>query len=187
MGIASPMAPTRDNSRDAESCSILQELRGIAPRGACLTWPDAYVYGDNGSYRRGLPQPVDRPSACVLKVWWAVARTHLISLQTVNSPYRCPTTRWWRTAGMVGHYLRVTPGFFCCQRVYSVVKRDLTQCCGSATRAPHWQFLLENRDEKSSGSGSQNQGKLTFLAPSRLYAKLWLDTCSPPYHIYGGH
>ena len=124
------------------------------PRGACLAWPDAYVYGDNGSYRRGLPQPVDRPSACVLKVWWAVARTHLISLQIVNSPYRCPT-RWWRTACMVGHYLRVTPGFFCCQRVYSVVKRDLSQCCGSATRAPHWQFLLENRDEKSSGSGSQ--------------------------------
>ena len=91
------------------------------------------------------------------------------------------------TAGMVGHYLRVTPGFFCCQRVYSVVKRDLSQCCGSATRAPHWQFLLENRDEKSSGSGSQNQGKLTFLAPWGLYAKLWLETCSPPYHIYGGH
>ena len=96
------------------------------PRGACLTWPDAYVYGDNGSYRRGLPQPVDRPSACVLKVWWAVARTHLISLQTVNSPYRCPT-RWWRTAGMVGHYLRVTPGFFLLPAcLFGGEKRSLT-------------------------------------------------------------
>ena len=129
-----------------------------------MTWPDAYVYGDNGSYRRGLPQPVDRPSACGLKVWWVVAHTHLISLQIVNSPYRCPT-RWWRTACMVGHYLRVTPGFFCCQRVYTVVKRDLSQCCGSATRAPHRQFLLEDKNEKSSGSRSQTQWKLTFLAP----------------------
>ena len=91
-----------------------------------MTWPDATVYGDNGSYRRGLPQPVDRPSACGLKVWWVVARTHLISLQIVNSPYRCPT-RWWRTACMVGHYLRVTPGFFCCQRVYSMVGKEISR------------------------------------------------------------
>ena len=48
--------------------------------GYCLS--DGY-----GSYRRGLPQPVDRPSACGLKVWRVVARTHLISLQIVNSPY----------------------------------------------------------------------------------------------------
>ena len=136
------------------------------PRGVCLTWPADYAYGYNGSYRRGLPQPIDRPSACVLKVWWAVARTHLISLQTVNSPYLCPT-RWWRTACMVGHYIRVTPGSFCCHQVYSVVKRDLSQCSSSSTRAPHWQFLLENRDEKSSGSGSQNQGKLTFHASTQ--------------------
>ena len=64
----------------------------------------------DGSYRRGLPQPIDRPSACVLKVWWAVARTHSISLQTVNCPYLCPT-RWWRTACMVGHY-KSNSGFF---------------------------------------------------------------------------
>ena len=82
-------------------CHILQELRGIVPRGACLTWPADYAYGYNGSYRRGLPQPIDGPSACVLKVWWAVARTCRISLQTVNRPYLCPT-RWWRTACMVG-------------------------------------------------------------------------------------
>ena len=75
------------------SVSILQVLRGIVPRGVCLTWPADYAYGCNGSYRRGLPQPIDGPSACVLKVWWAVARTHRISLQTVNSPYLCPT-RW---------------------------------------------------------------------------------------------
>ena len=61
----------------------------------CLTWPADYAYGYNGSYRRGLPQPIDGPSACVLKVWWAVARTHRISLQTVNRPYLCPT-RWWQ-------------------------------------------------------------------------------------------
>ena len=73
----------------------------IVPRGACLTWPADYAYGYNGSYRRGLSQPIDGPSACVLKVWWAVARIHRISLQTVNSPYLCPT-RWWRTACMVG-------------------------------------------------------------------------------------
>ena len=100
---------------------------------------------------------------CVLKVWWDVARMHSISLQTVNSPYLCPT-RWRRTACMVGHCIRITPDFFCCHQVYSVVKRDLSQCSGSSTRAPHWQFLLENRDEKSSGSGSQNQGTLTFHA-----------------------
>ena len=146
------------------------------PRGACLTWPAGYAYGYNGSYRRGLPQPIDRPSACVLKVWWDVARVHSISLQTVNSPYLCPT-RWRRTACMVGHYIRITPGFFCCHQVYSVVKRDLSQCSGSSTRAPHWQFLLENRDEKSSGSGSQNQGTLTFHASWRLYAKQRSVTC----------
>ena len=52
-----------------------------------MTWPADYAYGYNGSYRRGLPQPIDGPSACVLKVWWVVARTHWISLQTVNSSY----------------------------------------------------------------------------------------------------
>ena len=31
-------------------------------------------------------------------------------------------------------------------------KRDRSQLCCSATRAPHLQFLLENRDKKSSGS-----------------------------------
>ena len=57
------------------SVSILQELRGILPRGACLTWSAGYAYGYNGSYRRGLPQPIDRPSAFVqhdgggLSVW----------------------------------------------------------------------------------------------------------------------
>ena len=81
--------------------------------------------GTLATYRRGLPQPVDRPSACRLKVWWVVARTHLIVLQIVNSPYRCPT-RWWRTVCIVGHYFRVAPGFFCCQRVYSVVGKEIS-------------------------------------------------------------
>ena len=89
------------------------------PRGACLTWPAGYAYGYNGSYRRGLPQPIDRPSACVLKVWWAVARMHSISLQTVNSPYLCPT-RW-------GHYIRITPGCFLLpSSLFGGEKRSLT-------------------------------------------------------------
>ena len=75
----------------------------------------------------------------------------------------CSRSGWRRTACMVGHYIRITPGFFCCHQIYSMVKRDLSQCSGSSTRAPHWQFLLENRDEKSLGSGSQNQGTLSSM------------------------
>ena len=52
--------------------------------------------------------------------------------------------------------------FFWCHRVYLQEWRDLLQCLGLPTRTPHWHFLLENRDEKSSGSGSQKRVKLTY-------------------------
>ena len=35
---------------------------------------------------------------------------------------------------MVEHCIGITPGFFCCHQVYSVVKRDLLQCSNSSTR-----------------------------------------------------
>ena len=38
-----------------------------------------------------------------------------------------PPTGWWRTACMMEHHIEITPGFFCCHQVYSVVKRDLSQ------------------------------------------------------------
>ena len=49
------------------SFSILQEFRGILPRGACLTWPAKYACGYNGSYRRGLSQPIDFSSSKIIQ------------------------------------------------------------------------------------------------------------------------
>ena len=58
---------------------------------------------------------------------------------------------------------RVTPGFFCCHQVYSEVERDLSQCIGSSTRTPHWQFLLENRDERAQEVEAKNWGRSLFM------------------------
>ena len=63
---------------------------------------------------------------------------------------------WWSKS---------TSGFFGCHQVYTEVERAFSQCFGSSTRTPHWQFLLVNREEKSSGSGSQKMGTPTFHAP----------------------
>ena len=110
--------------------------------------------------------------------WWAIClraqglvgrRTHTSDLAAdCQQPLSLPNTM---VADRLYGGARVTPGFFCCHQVYSEVERDLSQCIGSSTRTPHWQFLLENRDEKSSGSGSQKLGTLTFYAPWWLYAK----------------
>ena len=77
------------------------------PRGACLTWPADYAYGYNGSYRRELPQPIDGPSACVLKV--VGRRTHTSDLaadcqQPLSLPNTMVTDRLYGGA-------RVTPDF----------------------------------------------------------------------------
>ena len=142
-GSDSSLAPC-PGQHSGYSVGILQVLRGIVPRGACSTWPADYAYGYNGSYRRGLPQPIAGPSACVLKVWWAVARTHRISLQTVNSPYLCPT-RWWRTACMVEQeYLRV---FWLPSSLFGGGKRFLTM---------HW---LLYQDSTLAVSVSQQGGE----------------------------
>ena len=53
------MARSANEEKKKKSVSILQELRGIVPRGACLTWHADYACGCNGSYRRGVPQPID--------------------------------------------------------------------------------------------------------------------------------
>ena len=113
--------------------------------------------------------------------WWAIClraqglvgrRTHTSDLAAdCQQPLSLPNTM---VADRLYGGARVTPGFFCCHQVYSEVERDLSQCIGSSTRTPHWQFLLENRDENRDIPRWCAQGRTNFGNTQEL---AWGNTC----------